>query len=325
MQRQDKRLTLVTGGAGFLGRHLCQRLLREDHHVVCIDNFWTGQHQEMQPLLQHPSFRMVHHDIVTPLDDIDPIFRIPSLPVHHIYNLACPASPQQYQGDPVRTTVTNVTGTFNVLEFARKHNAMIFQASTSEVYGSPSVHPQTEDYWGSVNPTGPRACYDEGKRCAEALCSDYARHHNLNVKIGRIFNTYGPGMRPDDGRVVSSFIVQALRGEDITLFGNGQQTRSFCYVSDTITAFMRLMATSRSVSGPVNIGNPIETSVIELAETILQLTGSPSQLVFCTLPQDDPIRRKPDITKARHLLEWHPTVSLKDGLKETIAWFRSVL
>ncbi|NKD83723.1 UDP-glucuronic acid decarboxylase family protein [Haematospirillum jordaniae] len=315
IRRVGVKRVLVTGGAGFLGVHLCTQLLRQGYEVLCVDSFLTGPRPAVDHLLGDPHFTVMHHDITLPL----------SVDVDEIYNLACPASPVHYQRDPVRTIKTCVLGAMNMLELARQSGARVFQASTSEVYGDPRQHPQDEMYWGHVNPTGVRSCYDEGKRCAETLFFDYFRQHNLPIKVGRIFNTYGPGMCLDDGRVVSNFIVQALRGDDLTLFGDGSQTRSFCYVSDMITAFMRMMEMPVDVTGPFNLGNPSEISVAELAERILQLTGSHSRLVSRPLPPDDPARRQPDITRARNILGWEPTVSLEDGLRETIDWFRHSL
>jgi len=309
------RRVLVTGGAGFLGVHLCTALLRQDCEVLCVDNFFTGRRSSVGHLLDNPRFEVMRHDITEPL----------LVEVDEIYNLACPASPVHYQRDPVQTIRTCVLGSINMLDLARRCGARIFQASTSEVYGDPEQHPQTETYWGHVNPVGVRSCYDEGKRCAETLFFDYFRQYGLSIKVGRIFNTYGSGMYPDDGRVVSNFIVQALKGEDITLFGDGSQTRSFCHVSDMIRAFIRMMEISNDVTGPLNLGNPCETSVVDLARLIIRLTGSRSRLVFCPLPQDDPGRRRPDITRARDVLGWAPMVSLEDGLRETIDWFRGFL
>jgi UDP-glucuronate decarboxylase len=310
----EKRV-LVTGGAGFLGSHLCQRLLREGAHVICVDNFFTGAHQNIRELLPDPNFELIRHDVSFPL----------YVEVDEIYNLACPASPIHYQRDPVQTTKTSVLGAINMLGLAKRVKAKIFQASTSEVYGDPSVHPQDESYWGNVNPIGIRSCYDEGKRCAETLFFDYRRQHNLPIKVARIFNTYGPRMHPNDGRVVSSFIVQALSGRDITVFGNGQQTRSFCYVDDLIEGFVRLMATGPDVVGPINIGNPVEFTILELAQKIIEMTGAKSQIVNRPLPQDDPRQRSPNISKARTELGWAPTVPLEEGLKRTIAYFDKAL
>lgn len=306
---------LITGGAGFLGSHLCDRLAEAGHNVLCVDNFFTGTRQNIQHLLSNPHFELMRHDVTFPL----------YVEVDQIYNLACPASPIHYQFDPVQTTKTSVHGAINMLGLAKRTKARLLQASTSEVYGDPEVHPQNESYWGRVNPIGPRACYDEGKRCAETLCFDYYRQHNLDIKVVRIFNTYGPRMHPNDGRVVSNFIVQALKGEDITIFGDGLQTRSFCYVDDLIDGMVRMMDSDNGFTGPINLGNPGEFTMIELAEQILRLTGSRSKLAFKPLPEDDPRQRQPDITLARETLDWSPRVSLEDGLKETIAYFKHLL
>ncbi len=306
---------LITGGAGFLGSHLCERLLKEGNEVICVDNFFTGSKENIAHLLGKPYFEVIRHDVTFPL----------YLEVDQIYNLACPASPVYYQHDPVQTTKTSVHGAINMLGLAKRLNARILQASTSEVYGDPEVHPQTEDYWGKVNPIGIRSCYDEGKRCAETLFFDYQRQHNLDIKVVRIFNTYGPRMLPNDGRVVSNFIVQALKGEEITIYGDGSQTRSFCYVDDLIEAMLRMMATQEGFTGPVNIGNPCEFTMLELAEKVIALTGSQSKLVYCPLPSDDPRQRQPDISLARQELGWEPKVNLEDGLKSTIAYFRNKL
>ncbi|MFZ5663483.1 MAG: UDP-glucuronic acid decarboxylase family protein [Pseudomonadota bacterium] len=303
---------LVTGGAGFLGSHLCDRLIRDGHEVLCVDNFFTGRRRNVVHLLEHPYFELMRHDVCFPL----------YVEVDRIYNLACPASPVHYQFDPVQTTKTSVHGAINMLGLAKRVKARILQASTSEVYGDPEVHPQPEGYWGRVNPIGPRSCYDEGKRCAETLFFDYHRQHRLDIKVVRIFNTYGPRMHPNDGRVVSNFIVQALTGRDITIYGDGQQTRSFCYVDDLIEAMVRMMETPAGFTGPVNIGNPGEYTMLQLAETVLRLVGGRSRLVFKPLPADDPRQRQPDIALAREKLGWTPTVPLEDGLKETIAYFR---
>ncbi|GHE39744.1 UDP-glucuronic acid decarboxylase family protein [Vulcaniibacterium thermophilum] len=303
---------LVTGGAGFLGSHLCERLIRDGHEVLCVDNFFTGRRRNVVHLLEHPYFELMRHDVCFPL----------YVEVDRIYNLACPASPVHYQFDPVQTTKTSVHGAINMLGLAKRVKARILQASTSEVYGDPEVHPQPESYWGRVNPIGPRSCYDEGKRCAETLFFDYYRQHRLDIKVVRIFNTYGPRMHPNDGRVVSNFIVQALTGRDITIYGDGQQTRSFCYVDDLIEAMVRMMETPAGFTGPVNIGNPGEYTMLQLAETVLRLVGGRSRLVFKPLPADDPRQRQPDIALAREKLGWTPTVPLEDGLKETIAYFR---
>lgn len=312
---RDSGRVLITGGAGFLGSHLCERLIGEGMDVLCVDNYFTGRRTNVEALLDHPRFEIMRHDVTFPL----------YVEVDQIYNLACPASPVHYQHDPVQTTKTSVHGAINMLGLAKRVRATIFQASTSEVYGDPQVHPQTEEYWGHVNPIGLRSCYDEGKRCAETLFFDYHRQHKLKIKVGRIFNTYGPRMHPNDGRVVSNFIVQALKGRDITIYGKGTQTRSFCYVSDLIDAFVRLMASGPEVTGPINLGNPVEFTMIELAELVLKLTGSSSKLIFEPLPSDDPKQRQPDISKAKQALGWEPKVKLEDGLKETIAYFRSVV
>jgi UDP-glucuronate decarboxylase len=306
---------LVTGGAGFLGSHLCDRLIRDGHEVLCVDNFFTGGKRNIAHLLDHPKFELMRHDVTFPL----------YVEVERIYNLACPASPIHYQFDPVQTTKTSVHGAINMLGLAKRLRARILQASTSEVYGDPELHPQPEAYWGRVNPVGIRACYDEGKRCAETLFFDYHRQHQLDIKVVRIFNTYGPRMHPNDGRVVSNFIVQALRGEDITLYGDGSQTRSFCYVDDLIDAMARMMDTAAGFTGPVNIGNPTEFTIRELAEIVVRLVGGRSQLVFKPLPADDPRQRQPDITLARSALSWEPKVALEDGLRETIRYFRDLL
>ena len=306
---------LVTGGAGFLGSHLCDRLLDDGHDVLCVDNFFTGSKRNIAHRLGHPYFELIRHDVTFPL----------YVEVDRIYNLACPASPVHYQHDPVQTTKTSVHGAINMLGLAKRLRARILQASTSEVYGDPEVHPQPEGYWGRVNPIGIRSCYDEGKRCAETLFFDYHRQHDLDIKVVRIFNTYGPRMHPNDGRVVSNFIVQALRGEDITIYGDGLQTRSFCYVDDLIEGFERMMATPTGFTGPINIGNPGEFTMIELAEKVLSLVGGRSKLVFRPLPSDDPKQRQPDIALAKSELGWEPRVALEDGLKETIAYFRKLL
>jgi UDP-glucuronate decarboxylase len=306
---------LVTGGAGFLGSHLCDRLLDDGHDVLCVDNFFTGSKRNLAHRLSHPYFELARHDVTFPL----------YVEVDQIYNLACPASPVHYQHDPVQTTKTSVHGAINMLGLAKRLKARILQASTSEVYGDPEVHPQPEGYWGRVNPVGIRSCYDEGKRCAETLFFDYYRQHALDIKVVRIFNTYGPRMHPNDGRVVSNFIVQALKGEDITIYGDGSQTRSFCYVDDLIEAFVRMMATDKEFTGPVNIGNPAEFTMLELAELVLKLVGGKSKLVYRPLPADDPRQRQPDIALARAQFGWEPKVALEDGLKETIAYFRALL
>jgi UDP-glucuronate decarboxylase len=306
---------LVTGGAGFLGSHLCERLLAENANVICVDNFFTGAKRNIDHLLDHHHFELMRHDVTFPL----------YIEVDQIYNLACPASPIHYQHDPVQTTKTSVHGAINMLGLAKRLRAKILQASTSEVYGDPSVHPQPEDYWGHVNPIGPRSCYDEGKRCAETLFFDYWRQHRLQIKVARIFNTYGPRMHPNDGRVVSNFIVQALLGRDITVYGDGSQTRSFCYVDDLIDGLVRLMATRADVTGPVNIGNPAEFSMLELATMVIDLTGSRSHIAHRPRPQDDPEQRRPDISRAQELLDWKPRSPLKDGLVSTIAYFDELL
>ena len=306
-----RKRILVTGGAGFLGSHLCERLLADGHDVICVDNFFTGTKDNIAHLLDNPYFELLRHDVTFPL----------YVEVDEIHNLACPASPIHYQHDPVQTTKTSVHGAINMLGLAKRVRAKILQASTSEVYGDPEIHPQPEGYWGHVNPIGPRSCYDEGKRCAETLFFDYRRQHNLGIKVARIFNTYGPRMRPNDGRVVSNFIVQALRNQPITLYGDGTQTRSFCYVDDLIAGFVRLMDSPDDFTGPVNLGNPGEFTMIELAEAIRDLTGSRSPLVHQPLPQDDPRQRRPDISLAKSVLGWEPKVPLRDGLKPTIAYF----
>lgn len=311
----SRKRILVTGGAGFLGSHLCQRLLSDGHDVMCIDNFYTGTRDNIVGLLDNPYFELQRHDVTFPL----------YIEVDEIYNLACPASPIHYQNDPVQTTKTSVHGAINMLDLANRTGARIFQASTSEVYGDPEVHPQGEDYRGSVSTTGPRACYDEGKRCAETLFFDYLRQHDLSIRVARIFNTYGPRMLPDDGRVVSNFIVQALNGEPITIYGDGAQTRSFCYVDDLIEAFVRLMAADDPLTGPINLGNPNEFTIRQLAETVLKLTGSTSILIDKPLPEDDPTQRCPDISLARETLDWQPTIELEEGLTRTIAYFREIL
>jgi UDP-glucuronate decarboxylase len=306
---------LVTGGAGFLGSHLCERLLAEGNDVLCVDNYFTGRKENIAHLMGNPHFEAMRHDVTFPL----------YVEVDQIYNLACPASPVHYQFDPVQTTKTSVIGAINMLGLAKRIGAKILQASTSEVYGDPTVHPQTEDYRGNVNPLGPRACYDEGKRCAETLFFDYHRQHRTQIKVVRIFNTYGPRMHPNDGRVVSNFIVQALRNEDITLYGDGAQTRAFCFVDDLIEGFIRLMATGPGVTGPINIGNPHEIPVRELAERVVRITGSSSRIVHRPLPQDDPLQRCPDIALARSVLGWQPTVELDAGLGKTAAYFAQML
>jgi len=306
------RRILVTGGAGFLGSHLCTRLVEAGEDVLCIDNYSTGRRANIAHLLASPNFEVMRHDVTFPL----------YVEVDEIYNLACPASPVQYQADPVQTTKVSVHGAINMLGLARRTGAKIFQASTSEIYGEPEEHPQTEGYWGNVNPIGPRACYDEGKRCAETLFFDYYRQHQLRIRVARIFNTYGPGMHPQDGRVVSNFIMQALNGEPITLYGSGQQTRSFCYVDDLIAGILRLMAAPDDVTGPINLGNPAEISMRDLARKVIALTGSRSTIIERPLPENDPTQRKPDIARARSLLDWEPGVSLDEGLLRTIAYFK---
>jgi len=306
---------LITGGAGFIGSHLCERLLSEGCDVLCVDNYFTGAKDNVAHLLDNPRFEIMRHDVTFPL----------YVEVDEIYNLACPASPVHYQYDPVQTTKTSVHGAINMLGLAKRLRAKVFQASTSEVYGDPEIHPQHESYWGNTNPIGIRSCYDEGKRCAETLFFDYWRQHQLQIKVARIFNTYGPRMHPNDGRVVSNFIVQALRGEDITLYGDGSQTRSFCYVDDLVEAFVRIMATDDDFVGPVNIGNPGEFTILELAEKVIEFIGSGSKIVNKPLPADDPTRRRPDITLAKEKLGWEPTIELDDGLRRTVAYFENLL
>jgi UDP-glucuronate decarboxylase len=306
---------LVTGGAGFIGSHLCERLLAQGNEVLCVDNFFTGSRANIAHLLNHPMFELMRHDVTIPL----------YVEVDEIYNLACPASPIHYQFDPVQTTKTSVHGAINMLGLAKRVKAKILQASTSEVYGDPAVHPQTEDYWGNVNPIGPRSCYDEGKRCAETLFFDYWRQHQVRIKVARIFNTYGPRMHPNDGRVVSNFIVQALKGEPITIYGEGAQTRSFCYVDDLVEGLIRLMATSDEITGPINLGNPGEFTIRQLAEIVLNMTGSASVLEQYPMPQDDPRQRKPDIALAAAMLGWAPKVQLREGLKKAIEYFASTV
>jgi len=310
----EKRV-LITGGAGFIGSFLCERLLEAGATVLCVDNFFTGTRMNVSHLIGHPRFELMRHDVCFPL----------YVEVDEIYNMACPASPVHYQFDPVQTTKTSVHGAINMLGLAKRVKAKILQASTSEVYGDPVIHPQPEEYWGNVNPIGPRSCYDEGKRCAETLFFDYHRQHALRIKVARIFNTYGPRMHPNDGRVVSNFIVQALKGEEITLYGDGSQTRSFCYVDDLVRGLIGLMETPDNVTGPINIGNPNEFTIRQLAENVIDLTGSKSKLVFRPLPQDDPKQRQPDITKARDILKWEPSIELRDGLSKTIAYFDALL
>lgn len=310
----SKRI-LVTGGAGFIGSHLCYRLLEAGHDVLCVDNFFTGSKSNIFKLMDHKNFELLRHDITHPI----------SVEVDEIYNLACPASPIHYQSDPVQTTKTNIHGAINVLGLAKRLNAKILQASTSEVYGDPIIHPQTEEYWGNVNPIGPRSCYDEGKRCAETLFFDYYRQHKLKIKIARIFNTYGPNMHPHDGRVVSNFIVQSLLNQPITIYGDGMQTRSFCYVDDLVTGLVALMDSSDEITGPINLGNPGEFTMLELANLVREMTNSSSQIELMPLPQDDPRKRQPDITKAKTLLGWSPTVELREGLEKTIEYFRTTI
>jgi UDP-glucuronate decarboxylase len=313
--RMAQRRVLVTGGSGFLGSHLCDRLIARGDDVLCADNFFTGRKTNIAHLMSHPNFDFVRHDVTFPL----------YVETDHIYNLACPASPIHYQHDPVQTTKTSVHGAINMLGLAKRLKARIFQASTSEVYGDPDVHPQTEEYWGRTNPIGIRSCYDEGKRCAETLFFDYYRQHALDIRVARIFNTYGPRMQPDDGRVVSNFIVQALKGEDITLYGDGEQTRSFCYVDDLIDGFLLFMDKDGDLPGPINLGNPREFTIKQLAELVIDLTGARTKLVYKPLPHDDPRQRQPDITKARELLQWEPKVALRDGLMLTIAYFEDLI
>jgi UDP-glucuronate decarboxylase len=310
-----RKRALVTGGAGFLGSYLCERLIDEGTEVLCVDNFYTGARDNLLSISSHPHFELIRHDITFPL----------YVEVDEIYNLACPASPIHYQHDPVQTTKTSVHGSINMLGLAKRTGARILQASTSEVYGDPEVHPQTEAYWGRVNPIGPRSCYDEGKRCAETLFFDYWRQHRLPIKVARIFNTYGPRMQAHDGRVISNFIVQALRGEPITIYGDGNQTRSFCYVDDLIEGLLRLMRSDESITGPVNLGNPEERAMVELATAVAELTGSTSPIQHLPLPEDDPRQRQPDISAARSLLQWEPRTTLENGLKRTVDYFRKVL
>jgi UDP-glucuronate decarboxylase len=310
-----RKRVMVTGGAGFLGSFLCEKLLEQGHDVLCIDNFYTGNKDNIRHLLDDYRFELLRHDITFPL----------YVEVDEIYNLACPASPIHYQRDPVQTTKTSVHGAINMLGLAKRVKAKILQASTSEIYGDPEIHPQSEAYWGNVNPIGPRSCYDEGKRCAETLFFDYYRQHKLNIKVARIFNTYGPRMHPNDGRVVSNFIIQALKGEPITVYGDGSQTRSFCFVSDLIEALVRLMDTHDGFTGPVNLGNPSEFTILELAEEVIHLTGSRSKILFQPLPPDDPKQRRPDITLAKETLGWEPKVTLQEGLRQTIAYFEALL
>ena len=304
---------LVTGGAGFIGSHLCKKLLDEGNDVLCLDNYFTGTKENISSLFKSPYFEVIRHDVCFPL----------YVEVDEIYNLACPASPIHYQHDPVQTTKTSVHGAINMLGLAKRINARILQASTSEIYGDPETHPQEENYWGNVNPIGPRSCYDEGKRCAETLFFDYYRQHNLDIKVVRIFNTYGPNMHPNDGRVVSNFIVQALTNQDITVYGNGDQTRSFCYIDDLVNGIFKMMSSEKKFIGPVNLGNPVEFKIIDLAKTIIKLTNSKSNIVNKELPTDDPIRRKPNISLAKNVLDWEPSFNLEEGLKLTIDYFKS--
>lgn len=310
-----KKRILITGGAGFLGSHLCERLLKEGNEVICVDNLLTGSKENIRYLLENRDFKFIEHDIIAPLD----------IEVHEIYNLACPASPVHYQRDPIHTIKTSIIGSMNMLEIAKKYKAKILQASTSEIYGDPHMHPQSEEYRGNVNSIGPRACYDEGKRCSETLFFDYHRKYDLNIKVVRIFNTYGPRMSPRDGRVVSNFIIQALRNKDITVYGDGRQTRSFCYVKDLISGLIKMMESKNDILGPMNLGNPEEYSVLQLANKIICLTKSNSKIVYKPLPQDDPVRRKPDIKKAKDKLNWTPETKLDDGLKNTIEYFKKII
>ena len=306
---------LVTGGAGFLGSHLCDRLVTQGHHVLCVDNYFTGSKKNIEPLLRYPNFEVIRQDVCFPL----------YVEVDEIYNLACPASPVHYQHDPIQTTKTSILGAYNLLGLAKRTGAKILQASTSEIYGDPKEHPQREEYWGNVNPIGIRSCYDEGKRAAETLFFDYHRQHNVRIKVARIFNTYGPRMAANDGRVVSNFVVQALNGNNITIYGDGTQTRSFCYVNDLIDGLIVLMNSKDSITGPINLGNPTEFTVLELAEKVIELTNSTSKIVFKTLPNDDPKQRRPDITRAQVFLDWHPEIALEEGLVDTVKYFKSVI
>ena len=310
-----RKKILVAGGAGFIGSHLCEKMLKDGHEVLCVDNLYTGDRNNIVNLLNDPSFEFMRHDVTFPL----------YVEVDQIYNMACPASPVHYQYDPVQTTKTSVHGAINMLGLAKRTDARIFQASTSEVYGDPTQHPQKESYWGNVNPIGPRSCYDEGKRCAETLFFDYYRQHNLDIKVGRIFNTYGPRMKPDDGRVVSNFIVQALSGENLTIFGKGDQTRSFCYIEDLASAIISFMKTKKGFTGPINLGNPNEYSIFEIAEKVIEMTGSKSKIIHKPLPEDDPKQRQPDISLAKSKLNWEPKTHLKDGLEKTIRYFDKLL
>ncbi len=306
---------LVTGGAGFIGSHLCKYLIEKSNDVICVDNYFTGNKENLKSIISNPYFEILRHDVCFPL----------YVEVDQIYNLACPASPIHYQHDPVQTTKTSVHGAINMLGLAKRINARILQASTSEIYGDPALHPQEENYWGNVNPIGPRSCYDEGKRCAETLFFDYYRQHNLDIKVVRIFNTYGPNMHPNDGRVVSNFIVQALTNQDITVYGNGDQTRSFCYIDDLIDGIYKMMSSNKKITGPINLGNPVEFKIIDLANTIIKLTNSKSKIINKKLPTDDPIRRKPDISSAKKILDWEPNFILEDGLKITIEYFKNLI
>jgi UDP-glucuronate decarboxylase len=310
-----KKKILITGGAGFLGSHLCERLLNEGNEVICLDNFFTGNKENIAHLIGNPFFEVVRHDVTMPF----------FIEVDQIYNLACPASPIHYQYNPIKTIKTSVMGAINMLGLAKRIKATVLQASTSEVYGDPSIHPQVEEYWGNVNPIGERSCYDEGKRCAESLFVNYHKQNNVDIKIIRIFNTYGPRMHPNDGRVVSNFIVQALNNEDITIYGDGLQTRSFCYVDDLLEGMIRLMNSPKGVTGPINVGNPEEFTMIQLAEAVIRLTNSSSKIIHLPLPSDDPMQRKPDITKAQEILGWNPSVQLEDGLQRTISYFKEII
>tara|TARA_S200000501_G_C20862492_1_gene760491 strand:- start:1591 stop:2547 length:957 start_codon:yes stop_codon:yes gene_type:complete len=315
MNKLSKKRILVTGGAGFLGSFLCERLLNQDNHVICLDNLFTGNQKNIHHLLNNKNFEFIKHDVITPY----------FFEVNEIYNLACPASPVHYQYDPVKTTKTSIYGAINALELAKKLNIKIFQASTSEIYGDPLIHPQNESYWGNVNPIGIRSCYDEGKRCAETLFFDYQRRFNIDIKVSRIFNTYGPRMHPEDGRVISNFIISALKNQDITVYGDGKQTRSFCYCDDLIESFVKFMNSEKHVNGPINLGNPNEFSIIDLAKSILKITNSKSRIVYNDLPEDDPKQRCPDISIAKKILDWEPKIDLEDGLLKTISYFKKLL
>lgn len=315
MNKLSKKRILVTGGAGFLGSFLCERLLNQDNHVICLDNLFTGNQKNIHHLLNNKNFEFIKHDVITPY----------FFEVNEIYNLACPASPVHYQYDPVKTTKTSIYGAINALELAKKLNIKIFQASTSEIYGDPLIHPQKESYWGNVNPIGIRSCYDEGKRCAETLFFDYQRRFNIDIKVSRIFNTYGPRMHPEDGRVISNFIISALKNQDITVYGDGKQTRSFCYCDDLIESFVKFMNSEKHVNGPINLGNPNEFSIIDLAKSILKITNSKSRIVYNDLPEDDPKQRCPDISIAKKILDWEPKIDLEDGLLKTISYFKKLL